>query len=79
MLQHTRLLSDTAKYPTIEVGINLTGPDGNAFVIIGRVRKALKLAGIPSSEVEEFTTEATAGDYEDLLRVCSMWVTFRSL
>jgi hypothetical protein len=78
MLQYTRLLSD-AKYPTIEVGINLTGPDGNAFAIIGRVRKALKLAGIPSSEIEEFTTEATAGDYEDLLRVCCMWVTFRSL
>ena len=45
--------------------IDLTGPDGNAFVLMGIARnlaKQLKLDG------EMITKEMMLGDYEDLLR-----------
>jgi len=56
------------KYPEIEV--QLTGSDGNAFAILGKVSKALRRADVPQEEIEEFTKEATSGDYGNLLRVC---------
>lgn len=54
------------KYPGVHV--RLTGQDGNGFMIIGRVRKALKRAGVASSEIEAFTKEAQSGDYDNLLQ-----------
>lgn len=60
------------KYPDIEV--QLTGEDGNAFFIIGRVRRALKNAGVETEEIEAFTKEATSGNYDHLLQVCMAWV-----
>ena len=60
------------KYPDIEV--RLSGEDGNAFFIIGRVSKALKQAGVPADEVDEFRSEAMSGDYDHLLQTCIRWV-----
>jgi len=60
------------KYPNIEV--ELTGSDGNAFAILGKVIRALKRAKVPSEEIQEFQNQATAGDYDHLLRTCSEWV-----
>ena len=61
-----------SKYPDIEV--QLTGEDGNAFVILGAVDLALKRAGIDADERGEFQAEATADDYDHLLRTCMAWV-----
>jgi len=60
------------KYPNIEV--ELSGGDGNAFFILGTVRKALKRGGVPSEEIDNFTAEATDGDYDHLLQTCMRWV-----
>lgn len=60
------------KYPNVSV--KLTGRDGNAFAILGRVQKALKRAGASKEEVDEFIEEATSGDYDHLLRTCVKWV-----
>jgi len=60
------------KYPEIEV--QLTGSDGNAFAVLGKVRKALRRANVSKEEIEQFTKEATSGDYGNLLRVCMEWV-----
>ena len=60
------------KYPDVQV--RLLGEDGNAFAILGRVRKALQKAG-HGVAVEEFTKEATAGDYDHLLRTVLEWVS----
>jgi hypothetical protein len=60
------------KYPNITV--ELIGQDGNAFVVLGLTRKALKRGGVPQEEVEAFTKEATAGDYDHLLQTCMKWV-----
>lgn len=60
------------KYPDITVP--LVGEDGNAFFIIMRVERALKLAGISQDECLEFRTEATSGDYDHLLQTAMAWV-----
>lgn len=61
------------KYPEIEV--QLTGNDGNAFAIMGSVKKALKRAKVSSDEIAEYVKESTSGDYDNLLRVAMSWVT----
>jgi hypothetical protein len=61
------------KYPDIEV--TLVGQDGNAFFILGKVRRALKANGVPITKVDEFYKEATSSDYDHLLRTCMDWVT----
>ncbi len=60
------------KYPEIEV--QLTGQDGNAFAIMGRVAGALKKAGVPKEEVGEYMKESMSGDYNHLLQTAMKWV-----
>lgn len=60
------------KYPNISV--QFTGVDGNAFHLIGIVRKALKNNNVSSDEISTFTKEATSSDYDNLLVVCMNWV-----
>jgi hypothetical protein len=60
------------KYP--QVTVHLIGEDGNAFAILGKVRAALKRAGVPKEEVKEFTREATDGNYDELLATVMRWV-----
>jgi hypothetical protein len=47
---------------------NLTGEDGNAHAIIGRVARALKEAGVPREEIETYRARAMSGSYDDLLQ-----------
>ena len=61
------------KYP--EIKVQLSGEDGNAFFIIGRVRKAMKRAGVPQEEIEKYSDECTSGDYDHLLQTTMKWVT----
>lgn len=63
------------KYP--EINVQLVGEDGNAFVIIGKVVKALKRNQVPADEVDAFEAEATSGDYNNLLQTCMKWVTVK--
>ena len=62
-----------SKYPEIEV--QLTGNDGNAFAIMGVVRRALKQADVSKDEVAEYTKQSMSGDYDNLLQVAMSWVT----
>lgn len=64
------------KYPNIIVG--LLDKDGNAFAILGAVKKALKAADVPQSEIDLFLEEASAGDYDHLLQTVMKWVTIES-
>lgn len=61
-----------SKYPDIEV--ELIGQDGNAFLILGKVQKALREGGVSDEEVKQYYEEATAGDYNHLLRTTMEWV-----
>lgn len=60
------------KYPEIEV--QLSGEDGNAFSVIGRVQKALRRGGVSQEEQDEFRKEATSGDYDNVLATAMKWV-----
>ena len=61
------------KYPNIEV--QLTGEDGNAFAIIGAVRKAMRRGGVPSQECDAFSKEALSGDYNGVLQAAMKYVS----
>jgi hypothetical protein len=60
------------KYPAISV--KLTGHDGNAFFIIGRISQHLRAGGVPADEIKAFQTEAMSGDYDNVLATCMKWV-----
>jgi len=64
-------VSTTPKY---DIEVQLTGTDGNAFMLLGVMRKALRKHGVGKEELALFVQEATGGDYDNLLRVCMKWV-----
>ncbi len=55
------------------ISIPMVGEDGNAFSILGRVKRIMQRAGLPDDEWEAFHTEATAGDYNNLLATVMRW------
>jgi hypothetical protein len=59
------------KYPKINVP--MVGEDGNAFAILGRVKRVMRRAGLPDSEWEAFKAEATSGDYDNVLLTVMKW------
>ena len=61
------------KYPDIKV--QLSGKEGNAFAIMGRVMKALAEANVSVGQRNTYYTEAIVGDYNDLLTTSMRWVT----
>ncbi len=61
----------TPKYPNIRV--KLIGGDGNAFAILGQVKRALKRGGVPQAEINQYFEEATSGDYNHLLATTMEW------
>jgi len=46
--------------------IDLTGPDGNAYVLLAYASRFAKQLSL---DVDKVTTEMTSGDYENLLQV----------
>jgi hypothetical protein len=60
--------------PLTDAVVVLTGTDGNAFSILGRVRRGIMRSNHPEL-VDQFVTEATAGDYDHLLVTCFKYVT----
>lgn len=59
-------------YPDITVKLSET--DGNAFCIIGMARYALRKAGESVETIKEFTTEASAGDYDHAIQTVMHWM-----
>lgn len=60
------------RYPDIKV--QLTGEDGNAFAVLGRVSQKLRDAGVSDDEIKAFKAEAKAGNYDHLLQTVMDWV-----
>ncbi len=56
------------------VKVQLSGEDGNAFFIIGRVRKAMRNADIENETIEAFSDEVMSGDYNNVLQTCMKYV-----
>ncbi len=57
-----------------KVKVKLVGEDGNAFAVLGKVRRALVRAGASKEELDAFMKEATSGDYNNLLATAMKWV-----
>jgi hypothetical protein len=49
-----------------EISIDLTGPDGNAFVLMGYAKRFARQLGVDS---EEIISNMMSGDYENLIEV----------
>lgn len=62
----------TPKYP--DVTVPLTELDGNAMVLIAKTRQALRRHGVDNAELDEFSKEATSGDYDNVLQTIMRWV-----
>ena len=54
------------KQPQREIIIDLTGPDGNAFALMGYAMRFAKQLG---KDGKAITNEMMSGDYENLIKV----------
>ena len=66
-------MSNGPKYPHIEV--QLSGEDGNAFAIMGRVQRAMRRAGLNQEQIDKYIDESKSGDYDNLLATAFRYVT----
>lgn len=64
--------TDGPRHP--DVRVRLSGTDGNTMMLIGRVTAAMRKAGVPAAEINEFAGEAMSGDYDAFLRTAARWV-----
>ena len=62
------------KEPSSKPTVKLIGQDGNAFAVMGNIKRALKRAGADKEYIEKYLKEATSGDYDHLLTVSMKYV-----
>ena len=55
-----------SKKESLGISIDLTGPDGNAFMLIGKAGSLAKQLGLDSKAIQK---EMMAGNYENLINV----------
>lgn len=54
--------------------VTLVDEDRNAFVIIGKVRTTLRRVRYSQEDIEQYTKDATSGNYDNLLTITMKWV-----
>jgi hypothetical protein len=63
----------TVRHPEIRVSVV---PEARSdFRIVDHVTKAMRKAGVPREEIDQFCDEAVAAAEKELLRICREWVT----
>ena len=55
-----------SKKEKLGIEIDLTGPDGNAFMLIGKAGNLARQLGLDKDAIQK---ELMAGDYENLIKV----------
>jgi hypothetical protein len=60
-------IRDIQEKPGGPINIDLTGPDGNAFVLIGLAKNLSKQLKYDHDRIERIVDEMTLSDYEGLL------------
>ena len=60
------MIKDISELKSKTIEIDLTGPDGNAFGLIGMAKNWAKGLGLDDDEI---TKEMMSGDYENLLLI----------
>lgn len=56
------------------IEVRLLGADGNAFMILGLVSKAMRRAKVDKTVIDAYMAEATSGDYDNLLATTMRYV-----
>lgn len=66
-------VGEGVKFPNVKV--QLSGMDGNAYVIMGACKVAMRQAKVPNytEEWERYRIEATSNDYDHLLQTTMRW------
>jgi len=57
------------KQPQREVIIDLTGPEGNAFALMGYAKRFARQLGYSKEDQDQLLELMQSGDYENLLEV----------
>ena len=65
-------VDSSVKFP--QVNVKLTGHNGNAFVVMGRVSRAMQRAGVDRKDIDQYKKESMSGDYDHLLQVAMSYV-----
>ena len=60
--------------PYTDAVVELSGKDGNAFLILGLVRRGILRSNRPEL-ADEFMEKAIEGDYDHLLQTCMRYVS----
>jgi len=73
-IQSSKVQETGREVPYTDAVVQLSGENGNAFSILGRVRRGIRQSNHPELEAE-FVREATEGDYDHLLQTCFRYVS----
>lgn len=60
---------EKSKQPHQRIQIDLTGPDGNAYVLMGYAKQYGKELSMSKEEIETMISEMKMSDYENLIEV----------
>lgn len=63
----------------VKLTVDLSGPDGNAFVILGKVNDILRQFGYDEEAIGEVMKEATSSDYDHLLETVERVVDLKTI
>lgn len=63
------MIRDRNEMPMRPIELDLTGPEGNAFVLLGYAKKLLKQLDKSPDEIERIIEEMQSSDYENLVAV----------
>ena len=58
-----------SKQPKSEIVIDLSGPDGNAYALMGYANRFAKDLDFSKEEIDELMKKMQSGDYENLVKV----------
>jgi len=62
--------------PTKKPSVSIETTDGNAFGVMGAVRKALRKSGADEEYINKYIDEAKSGNYDNLLQVSMQYAEF---
>jgi len=65
-------MTNNTKFPNITV--TLIGEDGNAFAVLGAVKRAMQRGGVSKGDIDAYMAEAMSGDYNHLLATTMQYV-----
>lgn len=63
------MIVDRKEKPARKIEIDLNGPEGNAFVLLGIVRNVASQLGYSKQSIDELLERMMESDYENLVNV----------